>query len=684
MIKHYELIEKVRSYIINLDEELLNKAYVFAMQAHGNQKRISGDPYFSHPLEVASILADLKVDQHTIIAALLHDTVEDTEVTLKTIHKLFGAKIALLVDGVTKLSKVTLQSELTRKAENFKKLVLAMSSDMRVLLIKLADRLHNMRTIHYVDDEEKRKRISYETIEIYAPFAERIGMQKFKDELENLAFSHINSEMYESIKNRLIFLHTNSENSVETIIKELESILKKDFIKAQVFGRLKTPYSIWMKMKRKNITFSQLSDIMAFRIIVKNVKDCYQTLGLLHCNYLIIPGRFKDYISLPKANQYQALHTCIMGPLGYKIELQIKTEDMNHLADVGVAAHWKYKQGNYSNESYGWMKSLLEILDHASTPEEFFEHSKLEMHENCIFAFTPKGDLITLPKGSSIIDFAYAIHSSVGTHTVEGRINGVTMPLRTIIKNGDQVEILTNQESLPSSSWQDFVVTGKAIACIKKSIRNQQRLGFLEKGRKMLQKECIKAGIDYCEDTLKQSLNEFQIFPFESLLIELAEGHHTPNDILSAVYPNYKSDFYSKVIVTKNKKVYYAKCCYPIPFEQVIAVYGGDNFIVHRVNCKNVLENINDHHLFGWDELDKDSLFMSRLRVVFANSKGSLARIAKVVGDFNSNICNIKILQRTKSIWDVFLDIEVKDIDHLESIKASLRTLSTVSSIERI
>src|SRR5215831_6944025 len=437
MIRQFELVERVQSYDPEADEDMLNRAYVYGLKRHGTQLRASGDPYFSHPVEVAGILAEMKLDTASIVTGLLHDTLEDTDATRDEIARLFGEDIARLVDGVTKLSRLEVQSETTKEAENLRKLVLAMSSDIRVLLVKLADRLHNMRTLQHIKDPARRKRIARETMDLYAPLASRIGMENVKRELEELAFAGLD---------------------------------------AQVSGREKTPYSIWRKMQTKNVSFEQLADIMAFRIIVADVAQCYQALGLIHGRYQVIPGRFKDYISVPKPNGYRSLHTGVIGPVGQRIELQIRTEEMQDQAERGVAAHWIYKQGGPSTDApqYAWLRSLIEILDKAPNAEEFLEHTKMEMFQDQVFCFTPKGKLIALPRGATPIDFAYAVHSQVGDTCVGAKINGRMLPLRTQLANGDQVEIITSKAQTPSPTWEDFVVTGKAKARIRRFIRTQR------------------------------------------------------------------------------------------------------------------------------------------------------------------------------------------------------------------
>src|SRR6266566_3276337 len=504
MIRQFEHVERVQSYDPDADEEMLNRAYVYGLKKHGAQLRASGDPYFSHPVEVAGILAQMKLDSSSIVTGLLHDTVEDTVATLDDIERLFGPEIARLVDGVTKLSRLELQSDQTKQAENFRKLVLAMSEDIRVLLVKLADRLHNMQTLRFIKDADKRRRIARETMDIYVPLAERIGMHRMKDQLEDLAFAELHPDARASIIARLGFLRDSGGDIVSRIVTELGRKLKEGGLAASISGREKSPYSIWRKMQRKNVSFEQLADVMAFRVLVDGAGDCYHALGLIHSAYHVVPGRFKDYISTPKPNNYRSLHTGVIGPVRQRIEMQIRTRDMHEVAELGVAAHWIYKQqaGRIDGRQYRWLRELLEILDHASNPEEFLEHTKLEMFQDQVFAFTPKGDLIALPRGATPVDFAYAVHSQIGDTCVGSKINGRLLPLRSELHNGDQVEIITSKAQTPSPTWERFVVTGKARARIRRFIRTQQRAQYLDLGRSILVKDFRHDGHDLSEKAL--------------------------------------------------------------------------------------------------------------------------------------------------------------------------------------
>ncbi|MBT5191881.1 MAG: bifunctional (p)ppGpp synthetase/guanosine-3',5'-bis(diphosphate) 3'-pyrophosphohydrolase, partial [Rhodospirillaceae bacterium] len=501
MIRQFELVERVADYDSHVDEDLLNRAYVFSMKAHGSQLRASGDAYFSHPVEVAAILADYKLDCATIATALLHDTVEDTVATIEQIRELFGPDVGRLVDGVTKLAKLELHPEANQQAENFRKLVLAMSNDIRVLLVKLADRLHNMQTLNYLSSKEKRLRIATETMEIYAPLAERLGMQRLKQELEDLAFAEQNPDARKSVQRRLEFLHQDGDDIQEFISAELEQTCEAAEIPVEVTSRVKTPYSIWHKMQRDHVAFEQLSDTMAFRLMVDTVADCYQVLGVVHGKYKMVPGRFKDYISTPKSNNYQSLHTTVIGPDNRRIEIQIRTSMMHRVAELGVAAHWQYKQNVESGDSsqYRWLQGLLEILEHAQSPEEFLEHTKLEMYSDQVFCFTPRGGVIALPRNATSVDFAYALHTDVGHTCVGCKVNGRVTPLRTQLRNGDQVEILRSSEAAPDPAWESFVVTGKARAAIRRFVRAGQREDYRKLGQAIAEKAFRESGHEFTD-----------------------------------------------------------------------------------------------------------------------------------------------------------------------------------------
>jgi GTP pyrophosphokinase len=711
MIRQFELVERVKSYDPNADEDALNRAYVYAMKVHGSQKRESGDPYFSHPIEVAGILTDLKLDDNSIITALLHDVVEDTRATLKDVEQKFGKDIGRLVDGVTKLSRLELQSEQTKHAENFRKLVVAMSEDIRVLLVKLADRLHNMRTLESVKSPDKRRRVARETMDIYAPLAERIGMQRFKDELEDLAFAQLNPDARDSIQARMEFLKRTGEDLPDKIVDQLRRTLAEDGTEAWVSGRVKSPYSIWRKMQRQNVAFEQLSDLVAFRIVVESVEHCYQALGILHSWYPVVPGRFKDYISTPKPNGYRSLHTGLIGPERQRIEIQIRTREMHEVAEFGVAAHWKYKQSTQQidGRQYRWLRELLDILEHASNPEEFLEHTKLEMFQDQVFCFSPKGDLIALPRGATPVDFAYAVHSEVGDTCVGSKVNGRMVPLRALLRNGDQVEIITSRAQTPSPDWETFVVSGKAKSRIRRFVRMKQREQYGELGRQMLQKAFRQEGYEFTEKAVEGVRKKFHCEAAADLYAEVGQGHRTAREVLFAVFPGVKDSKKSDTILPIGRArarhgkakdsavpikglipgmaVHYAHCCHPLPGDRIVGIVTtGKGVTVHTIDCET-LERFQDTPErwvdLAWDVIDEANRLLGRLHVVVANEPGSLGSLSTIIGKNKGNISNLKITNRSIDFFEMLIDVEVTDVKHLTNIIAALRATPVIISVER-
>ncbi len=712
MIRQYELVERVKGYDPSVDEEALNRAYVYTVKAHGTQTRASGDPYFSHPVEVAGILSSMKLDSASIITGLLHDTVEDTGATIEEIEQLFGPDIARLVDGVTKLSRIELQSDQSKQAENFRKLVLAMSEDIRVLLVKLADRLHNMRTLHFLKDPEKRKRIARETLEIYAPLAERIGINEWKDELEDLAFAELNPEIRQSIIARLDFLRDKSANLVQKIIDELNRTLAEAGIDAWVSGREKRAYSIWSKMQRKAVEFEQISDIVAFRVVVKTVEDCYKTLGAIHAAYRVVPGRFKDYISNPKSNGYRSVHTAVFGPQqGQRVEVQIRTAEMHEVAELGVAAHWKYKQGEWKTEGrqYRWLRELLDILEHAAGPEEFLEHTKLEMFRDQVFCFSPKGEVYALPRGATPVDFAYAVHSAIGDSCVGAKINGRLVPLRTQLANGDQVEIVTSKAQTPNPTWERFVVTGRARARIRRFVRTQQRQQYLALGREIVDRAFRQGGESVTEKALDGVLKTFKCASVEDLYVHVGEGHVGGQAVFNAVFPGLKDKGKPAPALPKPRgkaakhdgkggfavpirglipgmAVHYGGCCHPLPGDRIVGIVTtGKGVAIHTIDCET-LEQFSEQPErwldVAWEE-DSAGPRVGRIDVIIANSPGSLGNLTTSIGKYEGNITNLKITNRSQDFFELLVDIEVRDVKHLTNIIAALRASPGVNSVER-
>lgn len=723
-----KLIKSIKEHTLNYDEDTLKKAYLYSKEAHKSQIRESGEPYFHHPVEVAKILINLRLDNQTIVTALLHDTVEDTEITLEDIKLFFGSEIAKLVDGVTKLTRLEIQSEKTRQAENFRKLVIAMSSDIRVLLIKLADRLHNMRTLQHINDHKKKLRIAQETMDIYAPLAERIGMNSLKDELEDLSFSILDQDTRLLILSRFHHLYGINDGRVLEIISQLENDMKESDVHSQVTGRKKTPYSIFKKMQTKNVSFEQLSDIMAFRVVVKTIQDCYQVLGIFHSKYLVIPGRFKDYISTPKSNGYQSLHTTLIGPINQRIEIQIRTYELHQIAEFGLAAHWNYKQQEWLHDGkrYSWIRSLLEILEKADNPEEFLEHTKLEMYQDQVFCFTPKGAIIILPCGSTVIDFAYSVHSYIGNHAVSARINGKQVPLRTILNNGDQVEILTSKNQTPSPTWERFVITGKAKANIRRFIRNQHNKKFFYLGKNIILKFLSKEGIAPEDKNFELIKKKYKLNTIDDLFIKIGSGEINIHDI-NPIFSNHsdrvknlnsKSKAKNELIyndkislrrslasfssrewkvngllipikgLASGIPVHLSKCCYPLLGERIAGtIVNGKGIIIHIINCRKLINSYNTNEVIhlSWDQ-DKciNQIYISRLKIIFVNEIGSLALTTTAISKYGGNIVNLKITSRTVDFWHLLIDIEVKDIEHLSKIKIGLKSLLSIIFVERV
>jgi GTP pyrophosphokinase len=723
MIRQFELVERVQSYDPDADEDMLNRAYVYGLKKHGTQLRASGDPYFSHPVEVAGILAEMKLDTSSIVTGLLHDTLEDTDATRDEIAGLFGESVARLVDGVTKLSRLEVQSESTKEAENLRKLVLAMSSDIRVLLVKLADRLHNMRTLHHIKDPARRRRIAHETMDLYAPLASRIGMERVKRELEELAFTELNPDGRASVLARQDYLRERGERLVPQIEAELIKTLAEGGLTAQVSGREKTPYSIWRKMQTKNVSFEQLADIMAFRIIVADVAQCYQALGLLHGHYQVIPQRFKDYISVPKPNGYRSLHTGVIGPLGQRIEIQIRTAEMQDQAERGVAAHWIYKQGGPSTDApqYAWLRSLIDILDKAPNAEEFLEHTKLEMFHDQVFCFTPKGKLIALPRGATPIDFAYAVHSQVGDICVGAKINGRMLPLRTQLANGDQVEIITSKAQTPSPTWERFVVTGKAKAAIRRFIRTRQREQYIQLGKSLLDKAFHEEGFEVTDKGLDGVRLNFKQATTDDLVAAVGAGLVTSREVLTAVYPGLKqpqrkeggadvvpiSRARNKAVTAEAGRskaeagqiairglipgmaVHFARCCHPLPGDRIVGIITtGKGVTIHTIDC-GTLESFSDspeHWIdVGWDAMGEGTadIYTGRLKVTVANQPGSLSKLSTVIARHEGNISNLRIVNRSMDFFDMVIDVEVSDVKHLANITAALRATPAINAVER-
>lgn len=741
MMRQYELVERVVSYDPSADEALLNRAYVYGMKAHDHQKRASGDPYFSHPLEVAAILTDMRLDDATIAAALLHDTIEDTEATRDEIDTLFGDEIGALVDGLTKIKKLDLVTKKAAQAENFRKLLIAISSDIRVLLVKLADRLHNMRTLEHMKPG-KRRRIAQETMDIYAPLAGRMGMQSMREELEDLSFRWLNPEAYATVLSRLQVLREQNLGLIDEIETALHGIFQENDIAARAVSRQKKPYSIWRKMERKQISLEQLSDIYGFRVLVHTIQDCYRVIGVVHTTWRAVPGRFKDYISNPKQNDYQSIHTTIVGPRHQRVELQIRTEEMHEIAEFGVAAHSIYKdlgEGNgrtfgvavpaEASNAYQWLRRLVDMLLEGDNPEEFLEHTKLELFQDQVFCFTPKGRLIALPRGATPVDFAYAVHTDVGNSCLGCKINGRHMPLVTELRNGDEVEIIRSEAQTPPAAWEGIARTGKARSAIRRATREAVRRQYGELGRQILRRAFERIDKDYDEDRIESVLHRLSQKTVNDALAAVGRGELPSADVMRAVFPDMEQDEQPKRQRIKRtdegwfglKKAIGLKFRLPVGAEktkdgdsQAIPIRGlqsdlpvslaeesgavpgdriigiltpGEGLTIYPIHSR-ALEAYDDQPErwidVTWDiDEDNPDRFPARITVTALNEPGSLAQIAQLIGETGGNIARLQMIDQAADFTEMLIDVEVWDLKHLNEIISGLRSKSVVSAVSR-
>jgi len=719
MLRQFELIEKVRSYDPTADEALLNRAYVYAMRMHGAQKRASGDPYFAHPIEVAGILTDYRLDTATIVTALLHDVIEDTPVTREEIDRLFGTEIGELVEGVTKLSKLELSSEHLRQAENLRKFILAISRDVRVLMVKLADRLHNMRTLQHIASPAKRERIARETLDIYAPLARSIGVHRICTELEELAFEHLNPVARDAIYRRLDTLRAQQGGAVSLVSGEIANKLEAANVPARVFGREKHPYSIWRKLQRKSIGFSQLSDIYAFRVIVDTEEDCYRALGLIHRAWPSVPERFKDFISTPKRNNYRSLHTTVVGPKGMRIEMQIRTETMDRVAEEGVAAHWRYKDKSYGFDAEHQMaaggvdplvnlRNLVQVLEHGGDAEELVEHAKLEMFLDQVFVFTPKGQLVSLPRGAMPLDFAYALHTDIGDTCIGVKVNGELKPLRTVLVNGDVVEVVRGGKPVVPADWRSITVTGRARSAIRRHIRQTEKEEFTRLGRATVDQIFASAGKSRKDVSLRPALDRFATATEEELFDAVGRGRVSPPQVLEAVFPGLKAaereaatarhrieDGKSAKLyvrgggLTPGVAIHFGECCSPVPGDRIVGIIetDGSGLTVHTIDCEK-LEEFEDREELWRDlqwtpEAERNSIARAKLIATIRNSPGVLGQVCTIIGEAGGNIVQLRMHHRQADFFDVDIDVDVNDARHLTHIAAALRANPSVETVDR-
>ena len=750
MMRQYELVERVTAYDPEADESLLNRAYVYAMKAHDHQRRASGDPYFSHPLEVAGILTELRLDDATIATALLHDVIEDTEATRAEVDSLFGEEIGSLVDGLTKIKKLDLVTRKAEQAENFRKLLIAISSDIRVLLVKLADRLHNMRTLEHVS-AEKRRRISEETLEIYAPLASRMGIRWVVEELQDHAFRWLYPDAYETVTARLRALRERNQGLVDEIIHALRSKLDDEAIAGQISGREKKAYAIWQKMENKQISLEQLSDIYGFRIIVDSVPDCYRAFGVAHTSWRAVPGRYKDYISTPKQNGYQSIHTTVIGPRNQRVELQIRTTQMHSIAEYGVASHTLYKEreqlGSGTDlhgkasintkdiDPYMWLRRLVETLLDGNNPEEFLEHTKLELFHDQVFCFTPNGRLIALPSGATPIDFAYAVHTDVGNSAFGALVNGRQMPLSTRLRNGDEVNVLTQEGRGPPPAWEQIAVTGRARAAIRRATREARRQQYSNVGRRLIAAHCERYAIDYSDAALEAALARLAMKTLDDALVAIGRGELRVADVARAIAPEgsdlgeqqprfrprnqydyarsqMSQDGWFNLARVMGLKFYLPRLNEPsdradaipirgmsgdvpvrfgdggaVPGDRIVGVIvPGEGLRIFQIHSPR-LRDLEDAEWVDvtWDiDPQKPERFPARLNVIALNEPGSLAQIAKVIGEADGNIDNLRMIRRAHDFTEMQVEVEVWNLDHLNRILAGLRKCKVASKVERL
>ena len=696
MLRQYELVERVLTYDPDADEALLNRAYVYTVQKHGSQKRASGDPYFSHPIEVAGLMTDLQLDQQTIITALLHDTVEDTLVTIEDIEAHFGSDVARLVDGVTKLSKIEAMPENERAAENLRKFLLAMSEDIRVLLVKLADRLHNMRTLHFIKKPEKRQRIARETMDIYAPLAERVGMYEYMREMQALAFKELEPEAYATITKRLEQLRGRDGGQVDAIALKIKQALAEAGLKVEVTGREKHPYSIWQKMSERHVSFEQVTDIMAFRVITESEADCYAALGVLHTTWQFLPGKFKDYISTPKTNGYRSLHTSLMYQNSMRVEVQIRTREMHRTNEFGLAAHWAYKQHDKADGQVGWLRDLIEIVDASHDAEELLEHTRLAVYQDRIFAFTPKGALFQLPKGATAVDFAFAVHTDLGLDCVGAKINGRHMPLRTQLANGDVVEIIKGANAEPQLSWLGFVVTGKARAAIRRSVRMKERDEVAEIGAKLFDEIATRVPARIGKKAIRAAVERLGMDEPEDLMFAIGAAKLTDREVMEALVPGCTSEFeededwhqrerqISIRGLTAGVGFELAQCCHPVPGDRIVGLRRkGETVLVHAIDCLELADGVDADWLdLNWGSRSHGAV--GRLAVTLYDRPGTLAEMAGIFAQNKTNVTSLVQTQLDHPFTTYEIDAEVQDLAHLTRILSALRASDAVAQADRI
>ncbi len=697
MIDVEDLIALVRNYNPRCNADLIRRAYAYGFKMHDGQMRKSGEPYFTHPVAVAAILTEQRLDDATIVTALLHDTIEDTRSTYADVAAMFGEEVAELVDGVTKLTNLQLSSTESQQAENFRKLFMAMSRDLRVILVKLGDRLHNMRTIRSMSPEKQAQK-ARETMEIFAPLAGRMGMQWMREELEDLSFKVLNPEARNSILRRFLTLQKESGDVVHKITADILHELEKAQIEADVFGRAKKPFSIWRKMQEKDLAFSRLSDIYGFRVICGSVADCYRILGVIHQRWRAVPGRFKDYISQPKNNGYRSIHTTVSGRDGKRVEIQVRTREMHEVAEAGVAAHWSYREGVRAKNPFAvdpakWIATLTERLDEGDT-DEFLEHVKLEMYSDQVFCFTPKGDVIQMPRGATPLDFAYAIHTRIGNSCVSAKIDGIRVPLWTRLKNGQSIEIITAEGQRPQSSWIDIVTTGRAKAAIRRSLREEDRGRFVKLGQELARAAFDHVGKKATDKALRTAAKMLGLTDENDLLARLGSAELPARRVVEALYPELAQAVAEEVDakrpvvgLTADQTFRRAHCCQPVPGERIVGItYRGQGVVVHAIDCP-ALEEFEDQTSrwvdLHWHSGRHSPVFTVSLDITISNDAGVLGRICTLAGEQKANISDLRFTDRKPDFYRLIIDVDLRDVEHLHMVMTALEAETDVAQISR-
>ena len=697
MIDVEDLIALVRNYNPRTNEGLIRRAYDYGLKMHDGQLRHSGEPYFTHPVAVAAILTEQRLDDATIVTALLHDTIEDTKSTYTEVARLFGDEVAKLVDGVTKLTNLELSSAQSKQAENFRKLFMAMSEDLRVILVKLADRLHNMRTIKSMRAEKQAQK-ARETMEIFAPLAGRMGMQWMREELEDLAFRVLNPDARNSLIRRFITLQRETGDVVHKITADIRAELERAKIDADVFGRAKKPYSVWRKMQEKDLAFSRLSDIYGFRIIANNEADCYRIIGVIHQRWRAVPGRFKDYISQPKNNGYRSIHTTVSGRDGKRVEVQIRTRQMHEVAEAGVAAHWSYREGVRAKNPFAvdpakWIATLTERFDEGDH-DEFLEHVKLEMYSDQVFCFTPKGDVIQLPRGATPLDYAYSIHTRIGNSCVSAKVDGIRVPLWTRLKNGQSVEIITAEGQLPQSSWIDIVTTGRAKAAIRKSLREEDRGRFVKLGQELARAAFDHVGKKASDKALRTAAKMLGLADEMDLLARLGSAELTARRVVETLYPELslaKADEVDGrrpvVGLPADENFRRATCCQPVPGERIVGItYRGQGVVIHAIDCP-ALEEFEEQPArwidLQWHSGRHAAVHTVCLQIAISNDAGVLGRICTLIGEQKANISDLRFTDRKPDFYRLLVDVDLRDVEHLHMVMTALEAETDVAQISR-